>query len=194
MNNFSSKRYWEKRYRSGRNSGAGSYNEAATFKAKVINEFIQQNGIIDIVDMGCGDGNQLSLFKGYSKYYGFDVSSTIIKKLKIKFKDFCHIRFYDTLVDLPKAELVLSLDVLFHLVEPDIYKQYILNLFNQSKKYIIVYSRNANVKGSSHYRCREFIKDIKQIIGLEPFKTVEVPDVLVKKKISYNTFAFYDKG
>ena len=34
----SSKDYWEKRYSKGGNSGAGSYNNLALFKASIIND------------------------------------------------------------------------------------------------------------------------------------------------------------
>tara|TARA_B100000963_G_C22366286_1_gene553845 strand:+ start:310 stop:516 length:207 start_codon:yes stop_codon:yes gene_type:complete len=37
---FSSNSYWEHRYETDGNSGAGSYNELAEFKASVINEFL----------------------------------------------------------------------------------------------------------------------------------------------------------
>ena len=44
-NLFSSKDYWEKRYAEGGNSGYGSYNNLAKFKAEVINNFIIKNKI-----------------------------------------------------------------------------------------------------------------------------------------------------
>lgn len=37
---FNSKNYWENRYKSGGNSGAGSYSNLAEFKAEIINEFV----------------------------------------------------------------------------------------------------------------------------------------------------------
>lgn len=44
-NMFNSKLYWEARYKNGGNSGAGSYNKLALFKAEIINEFIKKNNI-----------------------------------------------------------------------------------------------------------------------------------------------------
>ena len=51
--------YWEERYSKGKNSGAGSYNELARFKAEVLNGFVQKQNIRSVIEFGCGDGNQL---------------------------------------------------------------------------------------------------------------------------------------
>ena len=59
---FNSKNYWNDRYVKGQNSGTGSYNKLAQFKADVINDFLGRNQIKSIVDYGVGDGNQLKLF------------------------------------------------------------------------------------------------------------------------------------
>ena len=56
---FNSSKYWEDRYKNGGNSGAGSYNTLAKFKASVINHFIENNKIQSLIDYGVGDGNQL---------------------------------------------------------------------------------------------------------------------------------------
>ena len=40
-----SREYWEKRYASGGNSGAGSYNYLAEFKAEILNNFVTENNI-----------------------------------------------------------------------------------------------------------------------------------------------------
>lgn len=61
--NFNSKEYWQKRYSVGENSGAGSYGRLAKFKAEIINEFVKKNKINLVTEFGCGDGNQLFLFK-----------------------------------------------------------------------------------------------------------------------------------
>ena len=76
---LNSKDYWNTRYKTGGNSGAGSYNNLANFKAKIINNFIQKNNIQSIIDYGVGDGNQLKLINTENKIYtGIDVSSIII--------------------------------------------------------------------------------------------------------------------
>jgi hypothetical protein len=42
---FSSTEYWEQRYQSGGNSGSGSYNHLADFKANFINDFITKYNV-----------------------------------------------------------------------------------------------------------------------------------------------------
>jgi hypothetical protein len=57
---FSSKQYWIDRYKyKTGTSGAGSYGIYAEYKAEIINEFMSKNGINNVLELGCGDGNQL---------------------------------------------------------------------------------------------------------------------------------------
>lgn len=143
---FNSKKYWNDRYLNGGNSGLGSCGELAKFKAEIINNFIKQNKINSIIDYGVGDGNQLKLINTNNKLYkGIDVSSFIILKCKEIFKNdntksFIHI---DNVDDNLRSELVLSCDVIYHLIEDNIYKKYMKKLFSMSKKYVIIYSYNA---------------------------------------------------
>jgi hypothetical protein len=46
---FSSKKYWNDRYLMGGNSGSGSYNQLAQFKADIINNFIKKNLIKSLI-------------------------------------------------------------------------------------------------------------------------------------------------
>jgi hypothetical protein len=73
-----SPKYWDERYKKGGNSGAGSYNRLAEFKAEVINDFIKQKNIFTVIEFGCGDGNQLKYFDVPS-YTGYDISPTIVE-------------------------------------------------------------------------------------------------------------------
>ena len=80
---FNSGKYWNDRYLKGQNSGEGSYNHLAKFKADIINNFIEENQIKSIIDYGVGDGNQLKLINTEQMIYtGIDVSEFIIKKCK----------------------------------------------------------------------------------------------------------------
>ena len=80
----SSKDYWEERYANGGNSGPGSYNHLAKFKAFVINDFVKKNNISTVIEWGSGDCNQLTL-ANYKNYIGFDVSQTAVKICQNKF-------------------------------------------------------------------------------------------------------------
>jgi SAM-dependent methyltransferase len=153
-----SSRYWEDRYRRGRDSGVGSYGKFAEFKANILNRFVSQHGISSVIEFGCGDGNQLAL-ASYPRYLGFDVSETAISLCRARFagdsgRDFKLMRDYEC----ETAELCLSLDVLLHLVEDDVYELYMARLFGSSERYVIIYSSNTNRLDPSqpHVRHRKF--------------------------------------
>lgn len=156
---FDSKKYWNNRYVKGGNSGAGSYNNLAQFKGDVINNFIEKNEIKSIVDYGVGDGNQVKLINTEKLIYtGIDVSEFIISKCKEEFKDdktktFIHA---DNIDNELKAELVLSCDVIYHLIEEHVYKEYMENLFSMSKKYVIIYAKNEDINHAIHVKFRKF--------------------------------------
>ena len=69
--------YWIDRYASGGNSGKGSYDQLAEFKAQIINSFVKQKNIQTVIEFGCGDGNQLT-YAEYPRYLGLDVSPVAI--------------------------------------------------------------------------------------------------------------------
>jgi len=156
---FDSRRYWENRYRRGGSSGPGSYNQLAEFKAGFINAFIRENGIGSVIEFGCGDGNQLRL-EEYPRYVGFDVSEKAIKICRGAFrgdptKRFAPMSEYRG----ERAPLSLSLDVVFHLVEDNVFNKYMSRLFDSSERFVIVYSSNSNEQlsiPSIHVRHRRF--------------------------------------
>lgn len=160
--------YWENRYRKGGNSGAGSYDRLAEFKAGVINGFIQEKNIITTIDFGCGDGNNLMLMK-FPHYIGLDVSHTAIKICMEKFKHDSTKSFYlyspvaiDDKEHLFKAGLSLSLDVIYHIIEDDYYSMYMQHLFDSSEKYVIIYSKFSARKFAHHEKSRDFLKWVQQ--------------------------------
>lgn len=160
---FNSKEYWEKRYRMDGNSGPGSYGRLSIFKANVINDFIENNKIKTIIELGCGDGNQLQL-ANYDKYIGFDVSNEALKICKNKFKNdnskvFLH--YNDLKRNVFKSELSISLDVVFHLIEDDVFHDYMVNLFNVSSNFVIIYSSNYDGVVAQHVKCRKFTEWIE---------------------------------
>jgi len=139
---FNSSNYWEKRYAQGGNSGDGSYGQLAQFKADVINQFVRTHQVQSVIEYGCGDGNQLQLFTFHS-YLGFDVSPTVIQLCQKKYasdssKAFKLIHNYQG----ETAQLTLSLDVLYHLVEEPVYTAYLNRLFASAQAYVIIYSTN----------------------------------------------------
>ena len=154
-----SRSYWEERYAIGGNSGCGSYSILAEFKAEVINAFVREHGVQSVVELGCGDGNQLRL-ADYPRYLGFDVSETAVAKCRRLFRG-DRTKAFALMDDYAgeRAELALSLDVVFHLIEDAVFEGYMRTLFDAADRYVIVYSSNTNdniAYPSPHYRNREF--------------------------------------
>ena len=157
---FDSQSYWENRYRSGGNSGLGSYNNLAAFKAQVINDFVARNRISTVIEFGFGDGNQLDL-ANYPKYMGFDISPEAVKNCRQKFpKDYSKSFFELTEYDGQTAELTLSLDVIYHLVEDKVFANYMRLLFSAAINFVVIYSSNtddnSDIPPNSHVFHRKF--------------------------------------
>ena len=154
-----SEQYWIQRYAENGNSGAGSYDKLAEFKADILNNFVAHKGIESIIEYGCGDGNQLK-FSKYPKYIGFDVSEQAIKRCNALFTD-DHTKSFKLISEYSGevAQLTLSLDVIYHLIEDSVFLKYMEILFKSSTKYTIVYSSNTNDQfpnQSKHVRNRLF--------------------------------------
>lgn len=155
MSGFSSAAYWEARYQGGGTSGAGSYGRLACFKADFINAFVRRHGIASVLDLGCGDGNLLSLLE-VPDYVGVDVSQTSLDRCRARFPTgrFMPFEAIDTVA---AAELALSIDVVFHLVEDAAFAQHMHALFAHATRFVLVYSSNFDrTWPSPHVRHRRF--------------------------------------
>lgn len=162
---FNSKEYWENRYKSGGNSGAGSQGIIAEYKAQIINEFVEKNNIQTVCELGCGDV-QFMLYN-IPEFTGYDVSKFIIERNKVNFKQY---KFTDSIGELDSYDLTMSLDVILHLIEEDVYQEYMKNLFRLSKKYVLIYSPNRNeILGGIHNKYREFLPDVPHDFNLIEF-------------------------
>jgi len=153
-----SEKYWVDLYAAGGNSGDGSFGKLAEFKAEVLNGFVREKGIRSVIEYGCGDGNQLGLAK-YPSYLGFDVSLKAIEMCRKLFnndpsKTFKLMKEYSG----EKAQLTLSLDVVYHLIEDEVFEDYMRRLFASAEDYVIIYSSNRerSEEDSAHERSRKF--------------------------------------
>lgn len=140
----SSPRYWEDRYAIGGNSGAGSYGRLARFKAEVINNFVAEHAVQTVIELGCGDGAQLDLAR-YPHYSGIDISLQAIELCRARFRRDPNKQFFHSSsleAEKTTADLAMSLDVIYHLVEDDIYDAYMSQLISAAKRFICIYSSN----------------------------------------------------
>ena len=162
--NFSSSNYWDSRYRNNGSSGRGSYGHLAAFKADFLNGFVIDKNVESVLELGCGDGNQLSLAL-YPSSGGLDVSKKAIEMCKKIFLKDSSKSFSLLSEDKhSKAELILSLDVIYHLVEDDIFVEYMSSLFDRSLEWVVVYSSNFTCPDqgvSEHVKHREFVEWVK---------------------------------
>ncbi|NVD29028.1 class I SAM-dependent methyltransferase [Parasphingorhabdus flavimaris] len=162
----SSDQYWRERYEKGGNSGEGSYGALSKYKAEFINSFVAEKNISSIIEFGCGDGNQASLFT-FAKYTGIDISEKCVESCKALLgkRGYEFIVLEDYLADEVEEafDLALSLDVVYHLVEDEIYNAYISKLFKSSSRYVLVYASNFNSFDPNlpHVRHREFSRDVE---------------------------------
>lgn len=156
---YGSEEYWKGRYSSGGSSGVGSYGKFAQFKAEIINDFVREKDVRSVIEFGCGDGNQLALAE-YPHYRGFDISPEALSACEARFrsdptKSFALMSEYDG----EKADLALSLDVLYHLVENAVFERYMWRLFGSAKRFVIIYSSNTDDSldnRAPHVRHRKF--------------------------------------
>ncbi len=157
---FRSSRYWERRYRAGGNSGAGSYGRLAAFKAEILNRFVEERGIRTVIELGCGDGAQLALAH-YPSYLGVDVSPAAIALCRDRFGGDPTRRFAVAPPGGKRFDLALSLDVVYHLVEDEVFHAYMERLFDSASAWVVVYASNMTQAefrgpGARHVRHRRF--------------------------------------
>jgi SAM-dependent methyltransferase len=194
---FRSNKYWEKRYAKGGHSGAGSYNEIAAFKTKTINAFIKDYDIKKILDYGCGDGAQCEGIE-VNEYLGTDVSRTSINICEKKYENDPTRNFIvfnkNNLpkIEAYKADLVLSLDVIYHLIEDKVFKKYMKNLFRFAEKYVIIFSTNHDERMNVHHKNRNFTKYIDE--HFKEWKLLSFIENPFKGKDSMADFYIYEKS
>jgi hypothetical protein len=177
-----SSNYWDRRYKFGGISGPGSYGRLAEFKAEVINRFIYEHHITSLIEFGCGDGNQLKLLN-VERYTGVDISPIVIEKCRKEFyfDDTRHFFTMDSITT-HNADLALSLDVIYHLVEDGVFNHYMTTLFDASNRFVIIYSINRVEKAfnSVHVKTRRFSDWINN--NAQNFELIDI----IKNKYPYD--------
>ena len=156
---FDSAVYWESRYAAGGNSGSGSEGRLARFKADVVNAFVREHAVSSVIEFGCGDGRQLALAE-YPAYVGADVSPTSVALCRQRFATDPGKRFLVSGQpgEQPEsADLALSLDVVFHLVEDAAFDAYMHELFGHARRFVIIYASDKDeTTPDLHVRHRRF--------------------------------------
>jgi len=118
--------YWEGRYLSGRDSGAGSYGDEAAIKIDIISHLLWETSARTCLDLGCGDGNillELARLNPNVFFRGVDVSESIIEadrelavvrklnNIEFEIGDITNNNYYTGL----RVDIAMCIDVLFHI-------------------------------------------------------------------------------
>ncbi|MFG3339546.1 class I SAM-dependent methyltransferase [Glycomyces sp. NPDC048151] len=137
----------------------------------MLNEFVAEHGIDSVIEFGCGDGEQLAL-ADYPRYLGFDVSPTTLRQTKSKFagdpsKSFAlyDSELYTDPAGLITADLAISLDVIFHLTEDDVYELHLDHVFGAARRYVVLYTSDLDDPGmdgefAAHMRHHPVVRDV----------------------------------
>jgi hypothetical protein len=175
--------YWEDRYASGVPSGPGSEGEHAEFKASVVNGLIDEYDVDSVLEFGCGDGAQLELVE-YPDYVGLEVSESAVRRCAERFADDQSKSFFlyrptafvnHGAVD---ADLVVSLEVLFHVVDREEWEATLEDMFTAANECVVVFSSNRDDPEPDrlHIRHRRFTDYVeREFPAFDLVETVENP-------------------
>jgi hypothetical protein len=136
------KNYWDSLYLSGGTSGEGSIGFLRSWKWRVIQKFSQT--VDDVVDVGCGD---LSFWEGRtcSRYVGIDISPAVLERDKLTHPQWSFIvSGSDVFQEGLSAHIVLCMDILFHILDDEVYRKTLKNVTRYSKKWIFIYTWKEN--------------------------------------------------
>lgn len=156
--------YWNDRYKKGGNSGSGSLGTAGMSKAGAINGFIEKYSVHTIADFGCGDGNIADMLCNYESYFGYDASLEAVKMCRERFKYKKTMLFFENVADIPRVDMCISIDVIYHILDDADFEMYMSAIFQKANKYVLVFSSNTdeNRHSAPHIRHREFARWITE--------------------------------
>lgn len=166
---FDLAQYWEKRYADGRDSGEGSRGEIAKVKGGVVNRVINQFSVQSLLDWGCGDGQVLDHITDQVWYTGIDLSPTVLDNTSQRHSERSFLLDTGTPTGVNplrwlRADMSLSMDVMFHLVHAPDYWRYLANLFNSSQKVVLVWATDSDEGLTArHVRRRQWTPDVERL-------------------------------
>jgi len=199
---FDSGEYWRRRYEDKKTSGPGSYGRLAAYKADIVNGILRDRGISSVIEFGCGDGNQAALFE-IPNYTGVDISPLVVENAKKTFADRPGWTFQvageGTVAD-GAHDMSMSLDVIYHLIEDDVFETYMHNLVAAARRYVLVfasdYEQTAKPKHVRHRHYSEWLAqnypELKMVQEFEhPYPASEGSDIT---ETSFAHFKIFEKA
>jgi hypothetical protein len=147
--------YWQSRYTAGHGSGAGSVGVPVQRKVDWLSAL---PGISSITEVGCGDfnfGAHLTERLPGAAYIGMDIAPRIVERNQIRYgndrRRFLHWQGY-----IPPADLLLCVDVLFHISDPEIAQDLLSKLNNVWTKYLALSAYEYDGLDRGHVHIRKF--------------------------------------
>ncbi|MDP8246275.1 MAG: class I SAM-dependent methyltransferase [Candidatus Hinthialibacter antarcticus] len=160
--NFNAEHWWDSRYATGGNSGAGSYGANYMFKRDYINAVVRRFEVKSVIDLGCGDGYQIKEID-VEAYQGVDISASVVNRCRKLYENQPAFSFnvYDE-IEMERYDLAMSLDVLYHVVEPDQYGLYLNRLVSHSGLILIYANATPRSDNTAHMLFRDHIAEIQK--------------------------------
>ncbi len=127
-------------------------------KAALIKDVLRRTRPVSVLDLGCGDGVVISQVEMPPRYIGYDPSLTALERCR----ELMPRRTFTDTIPEGQFDLVLSLDVMHHLVDDTVYAVYLAMLFAKSRCHVLVYGTNEDQRGlhCAHVLHRQWVMDI----------------------------------
>ena len=130
------RRYWNRRYKRNLGSGSGSRGALAQYKVEFINDIFERLEVGSCLDFGAGDGFVASGLQA-RQLEVTDISKVARKQLSTEYglrvvHPFC--------LNLKRYDMVISLDVLFHITSQKEFLRYMRKMTAMADRYILIYS------------------------------------------------------
>ncbi len=166
-----SAQFWEDVYAAGGSSGPRENRVAIEFKSSFLNNFVREHSVKSVIEWGSGDGELLRHMR-YPSYIGVDVSRSVVERCSRNFAHDGTKKFF-ALGEIPMdtsrcADLALSLDVIYHLVEDSVYHAYMTNLFASATRFVVITAWDVGKDDpvtEGHVRHHAFSKWVAQHAG-----------------------------
>lgn len=179
------KHYWDNRYCAGKDSGPGSRGGYRKWKWKVINSVVKDIRNKTVLDVGCGDLQFLKKRK-LNSYLGLDISPTIITRNRKKRPDL-NFGIFDVTENnkqLGPFQVVLCMDLLFHIMEEERFKNLLRNLNRWTGEYLFIVNWCKNPLKSQNDGEYQAFRDLTKY--LDWFTNLRLIDTFQRPSDPYN--------
>lgn len=152
--------YWETRYRQGGTSGPGSRGDEAELKVSTVQSVIDALGVRSMLDLGCGDGH-VAAGLWVERYVGYDPSATARALCRSALRGHEGAVVVDEVPD-EAFDLLLSMDVMHHLVTEESYRAHLATLFSGLAPHVLVYGTDHDQRGAAHVLHRHWTPEVPE--------------------------------